>query len=260
MTRNGPAASRPSAAEAGTTAGDRAAEAGNAAEAGHAAEAGNAAEETTAEAGNAATPAPDAEDDDPTAGRDAETDAETDEGRDADLAPAPAYDPETAPWVGPRAWVFPALVATFGAIAVWGAFTIQAPPNTEPPGPGVVPGVVGTLLLVVAAWMAATNLRSARQLRGSGRAQLPGHVPPPPTDWPPVLLIVGTLAVHVALLETLGWLLAGALLFWGVAYAFGARSYARDALVAVSMSAAVQVGFSFGLGLSLPGGVLEWMV
>ncbi|WP_308405512.1 tripartite tricarboxylate transporter TctB family protein [Streptomyces tardus] len=259
MTRNGPAEPRPSAAEAGTAVGDRAAEAG------YAAAAGSAAEETTAEAGNAATPAPDADrtagaDADRTADRDADRTPDSDADSDADLAPAPAYDPETAPWVGPRAWVFPALVATFGAIAVWGAFTIQAPPNTDPPGPGVVPGVVGTLLLVVAGWMAASNVRSARALRGSGRTQLPGHAPAPPTDWPPVLLIVGTLAVHVALLETLGWLLAGSLLFWGVAYAFGARSYARDALVAVSMSAAVQVGFSLGLGLSLPGGVLEWTV
>lgn len=178
---------------------------------------------------------------------------------DAEPAGSPEpYDPETAPWVGPRAWVFPALVAAFGAIAVWGAFTIQAPPNTEPPGPGVVPGVVGTLLLVVAAWMAVDNLRLARALR-EGRTA-PRHTAAPPTDWPPVLLIVGTLAVHVALLETLGWLLAAALLFWGVAYAFGARAYLRDAVVSLSMSAAVQVGFSFGLGLSLPGGVLEWMV
>lgn len=161
-------------------------------------------------------------------------------------------DPESASWTGPSAWVFPGLVAFFGAVAVWGAFTIEAPPNSAPPGPGVVPGVIGTLLLLTAARMAIVNLRVAALQRG--RDPQPAR---PPADWPPVLIIVGTLAVHVALLETLGWLLAGALLFWGVAYAFGARAHLRDAVVSLSMSAAVQVGFSFGLGLNLPGGVLE---
>ncbi|MEE2047429.1 tripartite tricarboxylate transporter TctB family protein, partial [Nocardiopsis tropica] len=72
-----------------------------------------------------------------------------------------------------------------------------------------------------------------------------------------VLLILAGLVVHIAVLEYVGWLLSGALLFWVVAYAFGARAHVRDAVVALSMSAAVQVGFSLGLGLSLPGGFLE---
>lgn len=163
-----------------------------------------------------------------------------------------AHDPETAPWTGRTAWVFPGLVALFGAVAVWGAFTIEAPPHSPPPGPGVVPGIVGTLLLLVAARMAFVNLRVARRIRRGAQAPDARGV-----DWPPVGIIVLTLAVHVALLEPLGWLLSGALLFWGVAYAFGARTWARDALVSLSMSAAVQVGFSLGLGLNLPGGVLE---
>ncbi len=72
-----------------------------------------------------------------------------------------------------------------------------------------------------------------------------------------MLIVLAGLVVHIALLEILGWLLAGALLFWIVAYAFGARAHLRDAIVALSISAAVQVGFSFGLGLNLPGGFLE---
>ncbi|WP_019544508.1 tripartite tricarboxylate transporter TctB family protein [Streptomyces sulphureus] len=173
---------------------------------------------------------------------------------DADPTPdaEAAHDPETAPWTGRTAWVFPGLVALFGAVAVWGALTIEAPPHSPPPGPGVVPGIVGALLLLVAARMVFVNLRVARRIREG--AQAPGA---PGVDWPPVGIIVLTLAVHVALLEPLGWLLSGALLFWGVAYAFGARTWVRDAVVSLSMSAAVQVGFSLGLGLNLPGGVLE---
>ncbi|NJQ07584.1 tripartite tricarboxylate transporter TctB family protein [Streptomyces lonarensis] len=169
---------------------------------------------------------------------------------------APVHDPESAPWTGPGAWVFPGLVALFGVIAVWGALTIESPPNSAPPGPSVVPGVIGVLLLVVAAKMAVDNLRVARALAAGADFGPPA----PPTEWSPVLLTLGALAVHVALLEPLGWLLAGTLLFWGVSYAFGARNPRRDAVVSLSMSAAVQVGFSFGLGLNLPGGVLEMVL
>lgn len=163
---------------------------------------------------------------------------------------AQAPDPEGTPWSGPVRWVFPALLTVIGVIGLWGAFTIEAPPNATRPGPGAFPGVVGALLLVVAVCMVVVNLRGDR---GGGPA---GNT----LAWfesRPVALILAGLVVHVALLETLGWLLAGALLFWVVAYAFGARAHLRDAVVALSMSAAVQVAFSFGLGLSLPGGLLE---
>jgi len=160
-------------------------------------------------------------------------------------------DPETTPWSGPTMWVVPALVAVLGLIGLWGAFTIEAPPNATRPGPAAFPGAIGVLLLVVAACLSAVNvrfLRSGGTTAGNTLAWFEGR---------PVLIILAGLVVHVALLEFVGWLLAGALLFYVVAYAFGARAYLRDALVALSMSAAVQIGFSLGLGLSLPGGFLE---
>lgn len=167
----------------------------------------------------------------------------------AEATEAPGPDPETTVWRGPTAWVIPALVTVLGLVGVWGGLTIEAPPNATRPGPGAFPGVVGVLLLVTAVCMAVINLRNRDT--GDGASSLAWF------EGRPVLLVLAGLVVHVALLEFLGWLLAGALLFWIVAYAFGARAYLRDAVVALSMSAAVQVGFSLGLGLSLPGGFLE---
>ncbi|WP_017588383.1 tripartite tricarboxylate transporter TctB family protein [Nocardiopsis ganjiahuensis] len=162
---------------------------------------------------------------------------------------APAPDPEKAVWRGPTAWVVPALLTVLGLVGVWGGLTIEAPPNATRPGPGAFPAVVGVLLLITAACMAVVNLRN--RATGDGTPSLAWF------EGRPVLLVLAGLVVHVALLEFLGWLLAGALLFWTVAYAFGARAHLRDATVALSVSAAVQVGFSLGLGLSLPGGFLE---
>ncbi|GAB3497143.1 tripartite tricarboxylate transporter TctB family protein [Nocardiopsis coralliicola] len=160
-----------------------------------------------------------------------------------------APDPEETEWTGRQAWSFPAITAAFGAVCLYGAATIETPPHAASPGPAAMPAVVGALLLVTAACMAAVVLRTAR--RGTAPA------PAVPTAWRPVLLVIAALAVHAAVLPAVGWLLSGAALFWTVAYAFGARSPVRDTAVALAMSAAVQVGFSLGLGLNLPGGVLE---
>ncbi|WP_156208125.1 tripartite tricarboxylate transporter TctB family protein [Nocardiopsis sp. SBT366] len=176
--------------------------------------------------------------------------ADVDQTTGTDGAESP--DPETSVWRGPTAWVIPALVALLGAVALWGGLTIEAPPNATRPGPGAFPGTVGVLLLVTAVCMTVINLRNRNT--GDGTATLGWF------ESRPVLLVLAGLVVHVALLEFVGWLLAGALLFWIVAYAFGARAYLRDAIVALSMSAAVQVGFSLGLGLSLPGGFLEMVL
>ncbi|PWV51173.1 tripartite tricarboxylate transporter TctB family protein [Nocardiopsis sp. L17-MgMaSL7] len=176
--------------------------------------------------------------------------ADVDQTTGTDEAESP--DPETSVWRGPTAWVIPALVAVLGAVALWGGLTIEAPPNATRPGPGAFPGTVGVLLLVTAVCMTVVNLRNRNT--GDGATTLGWF------ESRPVLLVVAGLVVHVALLEFVGWLLAGALLFWIVAYAFGARAYLRDAIVALSMSAAVQVGFSLGLGLSLPGGFLEMVL
>lgn len=207
-------------------------------------------DDTRVSAGSAETAGTGGTDEAPTVEAAEDLRADVDQTTGTDEAESP--DPETSVWRGPTAWVIPALVAVLGAVALWGGLTIEAPPNATRPGPGAFPGTVGVLLLVTAVCMTVVNLRNRNT--GDGAATLGWF------ESRPVLLVLAGLVVHVALLEFVGWLLAGALLFWIVAYAFGARAYLRDAIVALSMSAAVQVGFSLGLGLSLPGGFLEMVL
>ncbi|MEV7084543.1 tripartite tricarboxylate transporter TctB family protein [Streptomyces sp. NPDC093085] len=68
--------------------------------------------------------------------------------------------------------------------------------------------------------------------------------------------LVGTVVAFIALLEPLGWLISGALLFWGVARALGSRRTVFDAFLSVAISSTVQLAFSAGLGLNLPPGIL----
>ena len=54
----------------------------------------------------------------------------------------------------------------------------------------------------------------------------------------------------------LGWILAGALLFWCVARGFGSPRPVFDILVALFMSSLTYLAFSVVLGLTLPSGIL----
>ncbi|MBA2813643.1 tripartite tricarboxylate transporter TctB family protein [Streptomyces sp. KM273126] len=68
--------------------------------------------------------------------------------------------------------------------------------------------------------------------------------------------LVGTIVAFIVLLVPLGWLLSGALLFWGVARALGSRRPVFDIFLSIAISSIVQLAFSAGLGLNLPPGVL----
>ena len=55
----------------------------------------------------------------------------------------------------------------------------------------------------------------------------------------------------------LGWVISGAMLFWGCAWALGSRHLVRDALISVALSLVTFYGFYLGLGIALPAGLLE---
>ena len=106
---------------------------------------------------------------------------------------------------------------------------------------------------------------SARDLDGDEVAELPPDVPPGrqpwPTnafsDWRALGTVLASLVLFIALLRPAGWIIAAALLFWGVSYALGARRPIFDASVALVMSSLIQLIFGAGLGLNLPAGFLE---
>jgi putative tricarboxylic transport membrane protein len=58
------------------------------------------------------------------------------------------------------------------------------------------------------------------------------------------------------LIEPLGFPIAGALLFWGAAFALGSRRIDRDPLIAAGLSLVTYTVFNNLLGVPLPGGPL----
>ncbi|GEC02467.1 membrane protein [Streptomyces spinoverrucosus] len=121
-----------------------------------------------------------------------------------------------------------------------------------PVGPKTVPIVVGAGLLLIAALLAVDVLRGGR-----GQAETGEDIDlSEPADWRTVLLLAGVFLGAAVLIEPLGFPIAGALLFWGAAFALGSRRLDRDPLIAAVLSLVTYAVFNNLLGVPLPGGPL----
>ncbi|MEU5342758.1 MULTISPECIES: tripartite tricarboxylate transporter TctB family protein [unclassified Streptomyces] len=145
------------------------------------------------------------------------------------------------------------LLLALGALVLGDALTMDVETTQRGPvGPRTVPIVVGVGLLVIAALLAVDVLRGGRgEAEGGEDIDLSE-----PADWRTVLLLAGVFLGAAVLIEPAGFPVAGALLFWGAAFALGSRRFDRDPLIAAVLSLATYVIFNNLLGVPLPGGPL----
>jgi putative tricarboxylic transport membrane protein len=122
-----------------------------------------------------------------------------------------------------------------------------------PVGPATVPLVVGGLLVIVAGFLAVDVWRGGRgEPEGGEDVELTGG-----SDWRTIAILVAAFVVNALTIESLGWAISGAILFWGSAFALGSRHYIRDAVIAIVLSVGSWYLFVLGLGVSLPVGILR---
>jgi putative tricarboxylic transport membrane protein len=122
-----------------------------------------------------------------------------------------------------------------------------------PVGPATVPLVVGGLLVIVAGFLAVDVWHGGRgEPEGGEDIELTGS-----SDWRTIAILVAAFAVNALTIESLGWPISGAILFWGSAFALGSRHYIRDAVIAFVLSIGSWYLFVLGLGISLPVGILR---
>ncbi|SDO48480.1 tripartite tricarboxylate transporter TctB family protein [Geodermatophilus sp. DSM 45219] len=122
-----------------------------------------------------------------------------------------------------------------------------------PVGPAAVPLVVGGLLVVVGIALGVDVRRGGRgEPEGGEDVELTGG-----SDWRTVGMLAAAFVANALLIEPLGWVFSGAILFWGSAFALGSRHYVRDAVIAFTLSIGSFYLFALGLGIVLPPGVLR---
>jgi putative tricarboxylic transport membrane protein len=70
-------------------------------------------------------------------------------------------------------------------------------------------------------------------------------------------LLAASFLLNAVLIEPLGWVISGALLFAMAAFALGNRHHVRGLAIGIVLSLATFYAFAIGLGVNLPAGILQ---
>ncbi len=169
-------------------------------------------------------------------------------------APAPApVGAGASPASGKAELGLAAMLLALGVFLLVETQRIAIPVNANAIGPRFFPTVVGVVLVLVSLWLAVDVLRG-----GHGEMEAAEDVDTSrASDWRTLALLSAVFVGHALLLQPLGFPVAAALLFFGVAASLGSRRWVRDAALAVVLATLVFVVFARGLGVSLPAGILE---
>jgi len=142
-------------------------------------------------------------------------------------------------------------VLILGALILAGAWSLPAGGGYAQVGPGVVPRIVGGVLLLLGAML----LREA--LTGGYRGvdeEAEVHLP---MDWWAFGWVTAGIIVYGVLVERAGFLIASTILFVAVARGFSSRRWLSNAAIGLAIATFIFAVFNYGLGLQLPPGVLR---
>ena len=142
-------------------------------------------------------------------------------------------------------------VATLGALVLWGALYLPTEGGYAQVGPGVVPRIVGVLIIALGGLLLREALAGGfRGVDEEAEARLP-------MDWPSFGWVTAGIIGYGLLVEHAGFVVASTLLFVLVARGFSSRRWLLNTVTGVLLAAAVYAVFNYGLELTLPSGVLK---
>ena len=144
-------------------------------------------------------------------------------------------------------------VIVLGICVGVGSFGIPLGAGYDRIGPRFFPSMVAAGLVLLGSALAVAAIR-ARVTRPAAAESAGTSIS---TNWVALGCLSVALLLNLFLLERAGFVIASSALFWLAASGFGSERPARDAVIAVLLSALVYVAFTRGLGLTLPLGILE---
>lgn len=146
-----------------------------------------------------------------------------------------------------------ALLGVVGVVVLVDAAGLESlSTSADPVGPRVVPIIVGVLLVACSVVLAVQVMRGGRAEPDGGEDIDPASA----FDWKTLVLLVAFFLLNVATINVLGWVLSGAILFWGSCWALGSRRWLLNIGISLALSLGTFYGFYLGLGIHLPAGLL----
>ncbi|MGB3142089.1 MAG: tripartite tricarboxylate transporter TctB family protein [Aestuariivirga sp.] len=127
---------------------------------------------------------------------------------------------------------------------------MRVPPSYARVGPQIFPYIIALGMVLTGAFIAWKSYRGGDEVIDEVE----------PTDWKNVGIILLGLIAHMNLLRPAGFVPAGVVLFMSVTFAFGSRRFGRDAIIGFFLVLFAYIGFTYGLGLQLPPGILKGLL
>ncbi len=163
------------------------------------------------------------------------------------------HTPDLASGAPTRSVVPDAVVASAvicaGLATIVIASTVTVPLSSNVVGPRAFPYAVGVVLSLAGVAVLVDTLRGRLGAPDAGEDVDTDA----PTDWSTLLRIFLSFAAHIAVVDLVGWALAGALLFTLIAWSLGAN-IVRAAVAGLILGFVVQALFVSALGVTLPAG------
>ena len=139
-------------------------------------------------------------------------------------------------------------VVAIGVLILWGSFYLPTGGGYAQVGPGVVPRVVGLVLLVLGAFLVREAFTGGfRGVDEVAEEKLP-------MDWVSFGWVTVGIIAYGLLIEILGFIVSSTLLFVMVARGFASRRWLLNVVTGAIVAVIVFAIFNYGLGLSLPRG------
>ena len=145
-------------------------------------------------------------------------------------------------------------ILAIGVLILAGAFYLPAGAGYAQVGPGVVPKFVGGGLIILAIALLRECLTGG--YRGVDE-EAEKHLP---MDWLAFAWVSAGIIAYGLLVESLGFVFSSTLLFVCVSRSFGSRRWLLNAIVGLLLASFVFAIFNYGLGLTLPPGILKPIV
>jgi putative tricarboxylic transport membrane protein len=146
---------------------------------------------------------------------------------------------------------FAGFLLLLGLITIWDTSRMLVPDGTSVISPKSFSYSIGAFLTVASILLLVEILRGNSGVPEGTEAGDPFQK----ADLKTMAQVVAAICANVVMLDLLGFIVAATTSFWGVSYAFGARKYLKDFLIAVIFSVIVYIGFTQGLNINLPAGV-----
>ncbi|MFT4088784.1 MAG: tripartite tricarboxylate transporter TctB family protein [Gordonia sp. (in: high G+C Gram-positive bacteria)] len=167
----------------------------------------------------------------------------------------PKHDepPATHPaWAGRSALIIPALLIALGVFLLIGNADMEVSGDAEMFGPKAFPLITAILCFVTAAGLIYSILRNPEI---PDAVDDEGNPLPTVSNWRNTAIVLGSFVLFAIILLPAGWIVAGALVFWGITVGLGSTRYVANLLVGLALSSIVQLVFGGLLGISLPAGI-----